>query len=290
MSYSTDIKESLSQIYDKSKCCREALHCGVMTGARHTYEGSVMFVHESRAILKLFRAVLRKNERFFEEAEIKEVGTNEAVFAKIKDADGFAEFYESVSARLIENKCTGCAGAFLRGMFITCGTITDPEKGYHLELVPADAESYDFTWQMLLLCGLMPKEADRKGKQSIYFKESQQIEDFLGIVGATKATLELMNLKIMRELRNNANRARNCEDANITRIVDAAMKQRMAIEKIEKTVGLDYLPKKLYDAAMLRKTYPEDSVSELAEKAQPPVSKSGMVHRLAKICEIAKEI
>ena len=198
--------------------------------------------------------------------------------------------YRECAGYILDSMDTEQAGAFLRGVFVSCGTVTDPKKRYHLEILPPADEAYDIIWGILLLCGLMPKEATRKGVRSIYFKESEQIEDFLSLIGAKKETIELINLKIMRDFRNNANRARNCEDANITRLVDASSRHRLSIEKIGRTKGLESLPMNLYDAALLRRDFPEDSIAELAARAVPPVTKSGMAHRLEKICEIADKI
>ena len=191
---------------------------------------------------------------------------------------------------LFEPKKDCCARAFLRGAFLAAGTVSDPAKSYHLEITcPGEREA------MLLLtlmerCGMEPKEMVRKGTPVVYIKEGQQVRDLLAMMGATVAMMDLENARILKGVRGNVNRRVNCETSNINKAVAAGMKQIRAIRALEAAEELDTLSDGLYDIAQARLAHPDATLEELGQTLVPPVSKSGVNHRLRKLCEMAEQL
>ena len=184
--------------------------------------------------------------------------------------------------------CPTCINAFLAGTFLSCGTISDPKKDYHLEFTVPYMNLAKSLVTFLEETELSPKQSNRKGYNIVYFKGSESIEDCLYLMGASSAMFEMMNVEIIKNIRNKANRTANCETANIDKTVKASLVQIDAIEKIESTKGLDYLNNDLREMAVLRKDNPEASLAELSRLSG--MSRSGVNHRLKKIVEIAQQI
>lgn len=184
-----------------------------------------------------------------------------------------------------------CIGYVVSGVFLAVGNITDPNKEYHLEFVVPSVEVCNDLGLMLLdNFSILAKHTSRKNSEIVYIKESENIEDMLTLMGASKATLEVMNVKILKNVRNKVNRVMNCENANIERTVKASEQQIEDIELIDKTIGLDSLSDELYEIAVLRYENPEFTLKELGEAITPKISKSGVNHRLEKIKAIANDI
>ena len=177
--------------------------------------------------------------------------------------------------------------AYIRGAFIGGGSVTNPEKTYHLEFVTHSEEYAIDLCKLINSFGLNSKVIQRKNSFIIYIKEGEQIVDLLNIVGAHTSLLELENIRIMK---NNVNRLVNCETANLSKTVNAAVRQVESIKLIQNSIGLQRLPKNLQEVAELRLSYPDESLKELGEMLDPPVGKSGINHRLRKIEKIAEEI
>lgn len=180
--------------------------------------------------------------------------------------------------------------AYIRGAFIGGGSISNPEKTYHLEFVTHSEEYAVDLSKLINSYGLNSKVIQRKNSYIIYIKEGEQIVDLLNIIGAHSCLLELENIRIMKEMRNNVNRLVNCETANLSKTVNAAVRQVESIKLIQSSIGLQRLPKNLQEVAELRLSYPDESLKELGEMLDPPVGKSGINHRLRKIEKIAEEI
>ncbi len=183
-----------------------------------------------------------------------------------------------------------CFSAFLRGAFLACGTITSPEKNYHLEFVVPFLKLSGDLFCLMDELGLKPKKVLRKGSHVIYFKDSERIEDVLTTMGATNSSLELMGIKINKDIRNRVNRRVNFETANIGRAVIAGLAQVEAIETIQRFFGLDSLPEALRKTAEIRLENPEATLSELEELHDMEVSRSGINHRLGRLISIAEEL
>ncbi len=176
----------------------------------------------------------------------------------------------------------------MRGAFFAGGSITDPQKTYHLELVTDHYSVSREALSLLLDMGFEPKSVARAGNFITYFKSSEAIEDFLTTIGAPIAAMEIMSTKIMKDMTNSVNRRVNCDTANVTKTVDAAQEQLEAIRSIDASGILLLLPERLRETAKLRTENPELSLSQLAAIADPPVTKSCLNHRLKKLIEIAK--
>ena len=206
----------------------------------------------------------------------------------VGDNDTFYGFGEPVNPILIKNSC--CRRAYLRGTFLCVGSMSDPVKGYHLELV-TDNERKAFQIQQIIReFELDAKIIRRKKYFVVYLKEGSNIVDFLNICEAHVSLMQFENERIVKEMRNSINRRVNCETANISKTVNAAAKQISDIGKIRDTIGFSNLPQNLREMAMVRLEYPDASLKELGGYLVPPVGKSGVNHRLRKLSEIADEI
>jgi len=180
--------------------------------------------------------------------------------------------------------------AFLAGAFLSCGSMTEPIKEYHMEFAVPFEELCNDLRELIENLGISSKYVERKGVYVLYFKGSEDIEDMLTLMGATHASIELMNVKILKDVRNKANRIANCDAANIERTLKASEKQIADIEYIMETDGLDSLTPELRNMAMLRLENPDVSLKELGEMLDKPVGRSGANHRLKKLSEIAEAI
>ena len=191
-----------------------------------------------------------------------------------------------VNFGLLEDEC--CRTAFVRGAFLAGGSVTDPAKRYHLELATSHLQVSRELEVLLRECGYPPKSVARNGSFITYFKQSDQIEDFLTLIGAPVAAMSVMSAKLEKDLRNSVNRRLNCDSANLDKAVEAAQEQLESIRKLQRAGLLDQLPDKLQLTAALRLENPELTLSELAEEFDPPVTKSCLNHRLRKITQLAK--
>lgn len=189
---------------------------------------------------------------------------------------------------LIERGC--CKQAYLRGAFLASGSMTDPEKGYHFEIVCNDACHAELIEYIMSDFGMEPRIVRRKKYHVVYLKDGSMIVDILNVMGAHKSLMGMENVRILKDMRNSVNRRVNCETANINKTVSAAVKQIEDIRYIEQTKGLKYLPDNLRTIAELRLEEPDMPLKELGERLVPPLGKSGVNHRLRKISEIAGEL
>jgi len=192
-----------------------------------------------------------------------------------------------VNFGVLEDDC--CRTSFLRGAFLSGGSVTDPEKRYHLELATSHIQASREVSALLTEMGFLPHSVMRGANSVIYFKQSEHIEDLLTTIGAPVSAMDIMTAKVDKEIRNGANRAMNCDMANVNKTLDAAREQQDAIERLRSDGALENLPDKLRQTAELRLQYPELSLTQLAELCDPPVSKSCINHRMRKIMEIARE-
>lgn len=192
-----------------------------------------------------------------------------------------------VNLGLLENDC--CRRAFLRGVFLAGGSVTDPEKRYHLELSTTHLKVSRETELLLDELALKPKATERKGSSVLYFKQSEAIEDFLTLIGAPVSAMAVMSAKIEKDWRNDANRKTNCDAANVDKAVAAAQEQLAALRRLEERGQFDTLPEKLRQTAELRRAHPEVTLQELAELHEPPLTKSAVNHRLRKLLALGNE-
>ena len=193
-----------------------------------------------------------------------------------------------VNLPLVEDEC--CRTAFLRGAFLAGGSVTDPSKGYHMEFATTHSAVARETF-ILIQEALKhaPKLAGRGGGHVLYFKQSDKISDVLAFLGAPVAAMGIMEAKLEKELNNKVNRRCNCDDANTSKVVEAAQEQLAAIRVLHERGVMEHLPNKLRQAADARESHPESSLTELAAMMEPPITKPAMNHRLKKLVELAKE-
>ncbi|MBC2582828.1 DNA-binding protein WhiA [Clostridium sp. DJ247] len=212
---------------------------------------------------------------------LKEVGL-------LKERENIFSLDYSIPSNIVATE--DCRRAYIRGAFLGGGSISNPEKTYHLEFVTHDNDYAEDLSKLINEYGLNSKVIQRKNSYIVYIKEGEQIVDLLNIISAHTSLLELENVRIMKEMRNNVNRLVNCETANLSKTVNAAVRQVESIKLIQKEIGLSRLPKNLREVAELRLKYPDESLKELGEMLSPPVGKSGVNHRLRRIEKIAEEL
>lgn len=297
MSFTAQVKEELSLIKQPS-CCNISECYGMLLCARSFGFEKMVFQTTSEAAAKRCAAKIRSVFDVF--AELHSGGTvrknyrvvvaGEGDRKKIMTAFGYtkpSQFYD-INQEIIKKDC--CIHAFLRGIFLACGQISDPEKDYRLELC---MDNFDLSVQLTLFfknLGMEMKYAGRGGTSVLYSKDSTVIEEFLTMIGATNSAILVMQSKIYKDMRNKVNRIKNCETANIFKSVDAALEQRTAIELLEKKGKLSSLSPELINAARLRIENPEASLNELCRLSKEPITRSGLNHRFKKLLEIAKEL
>ena len=190
---------------------------------------------------------------------------------------------------MVEEDC--CKSAFFKGAFLAGGSVTDPGKGYHLEFATTHASVARETFVLFQeIISFSPKSAVRGGGQVLYLKQSEQISDMLTFLGAPVAAMGIMEARLEKELSNKVNRRCNCDDANTSKVVEAAQEHLVAIRVLRERGKLEHLPNKLQQAAYAREANPEASLTELAAMMEPPITKPAMNHRLKRLVEMAKEV
>ncbi|MBQ6262884.1 MAG: DNA-binding protein WhiA [Clostridia bacterium] len=187
-------------------------------------------------------------------------------------------------------RCENCKAELLKALFVVFGTVTDPDKGLHLEFLAKDPLSRDFIRQVLISSGFDPKTSARNGYFTCYFKDGDVIKDVFGKMGVNSVVFDVINRKMIGEIRNSANRLVNFETANIKKSIGASAKYIEAIKYLDSLGMVSTLPPELEEAANLRMENFQMSLSELARQTKPPVSKSGFLHRLDRILEIAEKV
>lgn len=205
-----------------------------------------------------------------------------------RDEEGHISLKRTAPRHPMTRQC--CRRAFLRGAFLGCGSMTNPEKSYHFEWVAEDQSLRQTLAKLLDKSGLPVHEHVRKGQNVMYLKGAQQIADMLALMGASQAVLEMENIRIKKQMRAGANRASNCDEHNSERMLNAADEQIEAIKLISIQRGLFTLPPGLQEIARLRLEHTSLSLSDLGQLMDPPVGKSGVNHRMRRLMDIAKEI
>ena len=296
-SFAGKVKNELCRVPVQRLCCARAEAYGVLLYGNTFSPTEVRLITESAdfaaRLPRLFqRAFGLKFDRLPEEERGKLIFgiTDRSKLDRIINQLGYdprQNLVLHVNFGLLEDEC--CRTAFLRGAFLAGGSVTDPEKRYHLELDTGHAQASREVAALLTEMGFVPHSVRRSGSSVIYFKQSEHIEDLLTTIGAPAAAMDIMTAKVDKEIRNGANRAMNCDMANVNKTVDAALEQTAAISRLAESGRLALLPEKLRQAAQLRLDNPEMSLQQLAERSDPPVSKSCMNHRMRRLMEEARE-
>ena len=299
MSFSFDTKNELCRLPVQKLCCARAEAYGILLYCNTFSSSEVRIITENpnfaARLPKLFQRAF--NVQFDRLPEPEAAGkmvfqiTDSRKLDHIINLLGYdprQNLVLHINFGLLEEEC--CRASFLRGAFFAGGSLTDPLKRYHLELNTSHLQASRELEVLLRECGYPPKGLSRNGSFITYFKQSDQIEDFLTLIGAPVAAMHLMSAKLEKDLRNSVNRRLNCDSANLDKAVEAAQEQLEAIRRLRSADLLDKLPDKLKKTAALRLEYPELSLSELAAAFDRPVTKSCLNHRLRKIQELAKTL
>lgn len=291
MSFSSDIKNELCVVSDLSKQEAAAMLYGLFYAGR-TLDGKPAVQTENAELIAAARSlcdVVFPNEKYEVKRLVK--NGNSLYTFRVKSAAFRALFgdFSSINYDVVSGNDSD-SGAFLRGIFVSCGSVTDPNKEYHLEMILPENSRTEQLRTFLGEHGMTAKVTERLKNSVLYFKTSELIEDFLTYIGAGSHALEIMQVKIEKDIRNRANRCVNCDSANLDKTVAASEKSRRDIETIYEFLGEENLTPELRETARLRIENPESSLSELCGLHSTEISRSGLNHRLKKLSKIAAEL
>lgn len=296
MSFSSDVKTELCKTPPERPCCAAAECYGALLygnafNAREIriITGNRDFAARLPLLFKLAHGVSLAAPSL-KGGKLSFALTDQAEIRGIFEAYGYepeAMISHHINLAVLEEDC--CRQSFVRGAFLSGGSVTNPTGRYHLELVTGHLSVSRETFAILLDIGMSPKETLRAGNYVTYFKQSEAIEEFLNVIGAPESGERVALARKSKELSGDVNRRVNCDYANADKIVAAAQQQLEAIRTIERTIGLHMLPENVYSAALLRIANPEASLKDMAALADPPVSKASMSHRLRRLVTIAEQ-
>jgi hypothetical protein len=292
VSFSASVKAELCSQSIGRPCCALAEAYGVLLYANTFSPREIKIITSSGEFAARLPKLFKKAFAVSFDALPPEDNRGKFIFA-ITDEGKIASIFEKfgyeaestlvhhINLGILEEEC--CRAAFIRGAFLAGGSITDPEKRYHLEIVTDHKSVSRETYALLLEMGFEPKDTTRGGHYVTYFKNSGVIEDLFTTLGARRSAMDIMSAKVEKDMRNAINRRVNCDSANADKIVSAAQTQLERIRYLEKEVGLENLPADIQEVAILRIANPEASLSDLALLSNPQVSKSCINHRLRKL-------
>ena len=299
VSFSASAKAEVCRIFPNRHCCALAECFGILLFCNSFHMDGIKVITESREFAYILPKLFKKafNLSFDSYPSLEAPGKlvfqiwDEEKIDIIMDAFGF-DSQDTLSLHvnypIVEEEC--CKAAFLRGAFLAGGSVTDPGKGYHMELTTTHqsvARETDYLTREAM--AFPPKMASRSGAQVLYFKQSEQICDFLTYLGAPVAAMGIMEARLEKELNNKVNRRCNCDDANISKVVEAAQEQLAAIRILKEAGLMEKLPAKMKQAAQAREANPAASLTELAAMMDPPITKPAMNNRMKKLIQLAKE-
>lgn len=295
MSFSSDVKAELCRSEPSRPCCAVAECYGILLYCNIFSSREIRISTSSREFAARLPGLFRRafslefdtlpGEKMTGRLNLS-INSKEKI-SKIFDVFGLdagKTLSHHINLGVLENDC--CKSAFVRGVFLAGGSVTDPSKRYHLELVTNHLSVNKELYTVLYEMGFEVRSTTRGGNFISYFKQSETIADFFTTLGAPVAAMEIMNAKVEKDMNNTINRKVNCDSANADKIVSAAQAQLATIRRIDRETGLDSLPEKLQETALLRIANPEASLAELAQLSAPPVSKSCLSHRLRKLMEM----
>lgn len=294
MSFSGNIKEELGKHYAKARHCQlaELSALASMCGELKALDGREyhLEIHtENISVVRKCFTLLGKTFNIGKEVAVQViVRHNLARGSRAYLLHARGESLKAIANASVTAVC--CKRAFLRGAFLAAGSMSDPSKSYHFEIVCDTADKAEYLKALLSGFDMGAKIVQRKKNHVVYLKEGAQIVDVLNVMEAHVSLLELENVRILKEMRNAVNRKVNCETANINKTVSAAVKQTEDIAYIKDTIGFDKLPEGLKDVALTRLNYPEATLKELGTLLETPVGKSGVNHRLRKLSEMADKL
>lgn len=300
LSFSNDVKNELSRLETNEVCCDKAEVLGVlrMSGAI-VIRGMNIGIHfstENAALARRVLQILKNNYQVQTEVVItrsRRLKKNNRYQVRVLPAPQVSiamnelqllSMESDLKNPLLNKQC--CKRAFLRGAFLGGGSISRPSSDYHLEMVTGNEDFARSIIKVMHTFSMKAKLTDRKNDYIVYLKDGESITNFLRVIGAHNSMMELENVRVLKEMRNNVNRRVNCETANLGKVVKAAVRQVNCIKFIDEHMGLSELPQALQDTARLRLEYPDASLNELVEYSGG-IGKSGINHRLKKLQEMA---
>ncbi len=295
MSFCAEVKNELINLR-LSNCCKSSFAYGFMLFGRSFSIKKIVLQTGNENVAKAYGDAVYRAYKI--KPKISCGGSVRPTFkAEIPDETDRLKILASIDFGIGENKIDTsvfirdcCVLAFLRGAFLACGNINDPEKEYRAEFNVKNEDLAEELYLLLSEYDINMRMTKRQNGVQLYTKESTTVEDLLTLIGAGRKTLDIIDTKIMKGVKNNINRARNCDNANISKTVEASIKQRTAIEFLEKADRLYSLPHELLEAALLRKENPEATLKELCRISDTPLTISGLNHRLKRIIEIYEEM
>lgn len=299
VSFSAGVKAELCRSVPTRRCCALAQCFGILLFCNSFHADNIRIITESQEFAQLLPKLFQKAFQLEFDVIPAPGGKGKQIF-QITDSDKIQWIMENygfdvdetlalhINLAVIEEEC--CKTSFLKGAFLAGGSVTDPAKAYHLELTTTHQsvarEGFSLLQEML---GFPPKSAARGGGQVLYLKQSDQISDCLTFLGAPLSAMGIMEAKLEKELNNKVNRRCNCDDANISKVVEAAQEHLSAIRILRERGSFEHLPLKLQQAAVARENNPEANLTELAAMMEPPITKPAMNHRLKKLVQLSQE-
>ena len=299
ISFSAAAKAEVCRAFPQKRCCALAQCFGILLFCNSFGSDGIRIITECREFALTLPKLFKKAFGLSFDVLPDEDATGKLVFmiydpAKIHTimtSYGFSPedtLALNVNLPVVEEDC--CKASFLRGAFLAGGSVTDPAKGYHIEVTTTHCAVARQTYALMEeVLTFYPKNATRSGAQVLYLKQSEQISDFLTYLNAPIAAMGIMEARLEKELNNKVNRRCNCDDANTSKVVEAAQEQLSAIRVLRERGMVEKLPKKLHQALIAREENPESSLTELAAMMEPPITKPAMNHRLKKLVELSKE-
>lgn len=285
MSFASEVKKELLAVEVPARHCQIAEIAGISACIVHEDDGGIRIETENDVVHEKYFTLLE------ETINIKGVGKNGLIsYPYDKKLYELLKTDDLMVADPVTIQQDCCRRSFLRGFFLCAGSVSNPEKSYHFEMVCRTDEQAAQVKSLVAGFGTHPHIVERKGHQVVYLKEGDQIETMLGVLGASKAYMDFENVRILKEMRESVNRKVNCETSNIRKSVSAAVRQIEDIRYLQDSGNFSLLNDNLREAAELRLKYPDMPLYELGRKCVPPVGKSGINHRLRKIGQIADSI
>ena len=299
LSFSSAARAEICRALPGKPCCALAQCFGILLYCNSFQDDGIKIITESREFAHVLPKLFKKAFDLDFDSYPSLAAPGKLVFqirderklSTVMEAFGFSKgdtLALHVNYPIVEEEC--CKASFLRGAFLAGGSVTDPGKGYHMELATThQAVARETELLVREVMNFSPKTARRGGAQVLYLKQSEQISDFLTRLGAPVAAMGIMEARLEKELNNKVNRRCNCDDANTSKVVEAAQEQLGVIRRLRELGMLDSLPDKLRQAALAREENPSASLSELAAMMEPPITKPAMNNRMKKLTELAKE-
>lgn len=295
MSFAEEVREELCDLSVKKPCCKRALTAGLLIGARSRSDKQIKVRYRCEAVATLASAMIRA--QFGRTADSEMTGACGHRYYDLTFESGSAkkqvELFDLETREGVETLklgCDACRASFLRGAFLASGSVNDPHKSFHLEFLVPNVNRAAHLSFCLAEAGYPPRTVKRQESVGVYYKDGASIEELITLMGAQHVVFEIINSRIERDIRNNENRATNCVAKNIEKTISAATRQIEAIGALMECGRLDSFPEALRVTAMVRYRNPDATLDELVALHDPPISKSGLNHRLSKLMDEAEKI